>query len=200
MIAILRSEIYRTLILRSGWVSIAGSIALGISFAFFDTAFWSLFAGLSAFGMAVVTTAQHYQHRTALLLFLGRPRRLGVLAAQCVSAAGLALALAAVSGLGVVRAGDAPEFRATLAVVPLMAVFGVANATVVRRPLWLFAGYAGWLVFVEGLLGRLEGPLPFAAFLEAAGGDRHYLLVFAGWTAAALLAAGFSISRDLNGD
>ena len=27
-------------------------------------------------------TAQHYQHRTALLLFLGRPRRPQVLAAQ----------------------------------------------------------------------------------------------------------------------
>ena len=200
MIGVLRSELYRTLTIRSGWLSIAGSISLGIGFAWFDTAFWALFAGLSALGMAVVTTAQHYQHRTALLLFLGRPRRLQVLAVQCVSAAGLALFVAAISGLPTTKAGDGPDYRATLTVVPLMAVFGVANATVVRRPLWLFAGYAGWLVFVEGLIGHLEGPLPFAAFLSAAEGNAHYLLVFAGWTAGALVLAGFSITRDLTGD
>jgi hypothetical protein len=200
VIAVLRSEIYRTLTLRSGWVSIAASVALGTAFASFDAAFWSLFAGLAAFGTAVVTTAQHYQHRTALLLFLGRPNRLGVLAAQCLSAAGLAVAVTAVSGLPAVSAGDGAQFRATLAVVPLMAVFGVANATVIRHPMWLFAGYAGWLIFVEGLIGRLEGPLPLAAFLEAAAGDRHYLLVFAGWTLGALAVAAVFIRRDLNGD
>ena len=200
MIGVLRSELYRTLTIRSGWVSIAGSIALGTAFAWFDTAFWALFAGLSALGMAVVTTAQHYQHRTALLLFLGRPRRLQVLFVQCVSAAGLALIVAALSGLPTSSSGDGPEYRATLTVVPLMAVFGVANATVVRRPLWLFAGYAGWLVFVEGLIGHLEGPLPFAAFLEAAEGNTHYLLVFAAWTAGALVLAGIAITRDLTGD
>jgi hypothetical protein len=200
VIGVLRSELYRTVTIRSGWLSIGGSIALGISFAWFDTAFWALFAGLSALGMAVVTTAQHYQHRTALLLFLGRPRRLQVLAVQCVSAAALALVVATISGLPTARAGDSQEYHATLAVVPLMAVFGVANATVVRRPLWLFAGYAGWLVFVEGLIGRLEGPLPFAAFLAAAEGNGHYWLVFAGWTAGALLLAAFSITRDLTGD
>ena len=54
MIGVLRSELYRTVMLRSGWVSIAGSVALGIGFAFFDTAFWALFAGLSALGTAVV--------------------------------------------------------------------------------------------------------------------------------------------------
>jgi len=199
MIAVLRSELYRTMAIRSGWVATALIIALGVAFAAFDTDFWSLFAGLGAFGLAIVTTAQHYQHRTALLLFLGQPRRLRVLAAQCVTAAGLALIIAAASGFPALSAGD-EQYGATLAVVPLMAVFGVANATVVRHPLWLFAGYAGWLIFVEALIGKLEGALPFAAFLAAAAGDGHYLLVFAGWTAAALVAAAAAIHRDLTGD
>lgn len=200
MIAVLRSELYRTLTLRSGWVSILLSIALGIAFGWFDTAFWSLFAGLGSFGLAVATTAQHYQHRTSLLLFLGHPRRLQVLAAQCVNAAAIAIAIAVISGLPVLYAGDDGQFGSTLAVVPLIAIFGVACATVVRHPLWLFAGAAGWLIFVEGLIGKLEGPLPFAAFLEAAVGDTRYLLVFAAWTGGALLAAAVSIRRDLTGD
>jgi hypothetical protein len=199
VIAVLRSEFYRTLAIRSGWVSIAGCIALGVMFGFFDAAFWSLFAGLGAYGLAVMTTAQHYQHRTALLLFLGQPKRLLVLAAQCVNAVVIALVIAVVSGV-FVSSSDSHEFRATLAVVPLMAIFGVANATVVRRPLWLFAGYAWWIIFVEGIIGRLEGPLPFAAFLEAAAGQTHYLWVFAGWTIGGLLVAAVTVRRDLNGD
>jgi ABC-2 type transport system ATP-binding protein len=200
MIAVLRSEVYRTLALRSGWVSIAVSIFLGVLFGWFDTAFWSLFAGLGAFGLAVVTTAQHYQHRTAVLLFLGQPRRLRILAAQCVGAAGFAVVIAVVSGLPVLSDDDADRFLSTLLVVPLMAVFGVANATVVRHPLWLFSGYAGWVVFIEALIGKLEGPLPFAAYLAAATGDHLFLLIFAGWTTAAVLAAVLSIRRDLSGD
>jgi hypothetical protein len=200
MIAVLRSEMYRTLALRSGWVSIAASVALSVLFGWFDTAFWSLFAGLGTFGLAVVTTAQHYQHRTALLLFLGRPRRLGVLAAQCVNAICLALAVTVVSGLFVVTTGDGSWFLSTVATVPLMAVFGVANATVVRHPLWLFSGYAGWIIFVEALIGRLESPLPLSSFLHAAKGEGRYLLAFAGWTVAALVAAVVAIRRDLAGD
>ncbi len=200
MIAVLRSELYRTLVIRSGWVSLAVAVGLGLATAWFDTNFWSLFVGLAAFGMAVVTTSQHYQHRTAILLFLGEPRRLLVLAVQCVSAAGLAVAVAVISGQPTINVGDGDQFRSTLAVVPLMAIFGVANATIVRHPLWLFGGYAGWLIFVEGLINKLEGPLPFAAFLQAAAGSQRYLLVFAGWTAAALLAAGIAIRRDLTGD
>jgi hypothetical protein len=200
MMGVLRSEVYRTLTIRSGWVSIAASVALGMAFAAFDTNFWSLFAGIVAFGLAVVTTAQHYQHRTVLLVFLGEPHRWRVLAAQCLLAVILALAITAVSGLPAVSAGDGAQVRATLAVVPLMAILGVAGATVVRHPLWLFAGVAGWLIFVEGLIGRLEGSLPFAAFLEAASGETRYLPVLAGWAAAALLGAALAIRRDLNGD
>jgi hypothetical protein len=200
MIGLLRSELYRTLMIRSGWVSIAATVALGLGFGIFDVAFWSLFAGLGSFGLAVMTTAQHYQHRPAVLLFLGRPRRLLVLTAQCLSAALVATGIALVSGVGVLNWGENDKYRATLAVVPLIAVFGVAAATVVRRPLWLLGAAAGWLVFVEGLFGRLESPLPFTAFLSAAGGDEHFLLIFAGWTAAALLGAVIAIRRDLTGD
>jgi len=40
----------------------------------------------------------------------------------------------------------------------------------------------------------------FAGFLQAATGQGRYLLVFAGWTATALLAAVVAIHRDLTGD
>ena len=56
MIAVLRSELYRTLMIRSGWLSIAVAVALGLATAWFDTNFWSLFAGLAAFGLIYVMT------------------------------------------------------------------------------------------------------------------------------------------------
>jgi hypothetical protein len=200
MIGLLTAELYRTLALRSGLIAIAASITLGMIFGRFDAAFWSLFAGIGAFGVAVMTTAQHYQHRTSLLLFLARPRRPQVLAAQCLSAALIAVVIAVVGGLLVIAGGDDREFRATLAVIPLMAIFGVACATVVRRPLWLFAASAGWVIFVEGFYGRLEGPLPFSSFLAAAAGDYAYWRIFALWTLGALLAAIAAIRRDMTGD
>lgn len=200
MIAVLRSELYRTLTVLSSWVSMAASLALGLLFSWFSEEFWSLFAGLGAFGVAVVVTGQHYQHRTAVLLYLGQPRRLRALAAQCLSAALIATLLAAVSGLNLFSAGESEQYFATLSVVPLIAFFGVATTTVVRKPVWLFAGFAGWLLFVEGLIGRLEGSLPFSSFLQAATGDSQQLAIFAGWTAAALLGAAWAVRRDLTGD
>jgi hypothetical protein len=200
MIAVLRSELYRTLTVLSSWVSMAASLALGLLFSWFSEEFWSLFAGLGAFGVAVVVTGQHYQHRTAVLLYLGQPRRLRALAAQCLSAALIATLLAAVSGLNLFSAGESGQYFATLSVVPLIAFFGVATTTVVRKPVWLFAGFAGWLLFVEGLIGRLEGSLPFSSFLQAATGDSQQLAIFAGWTAAALLGAVWAVRRDLTGD
>jgi hypothetical protein len=200
MIAVLRSELYRTLTVLSSWVSMSASLALGLLFSWFSEEFWSLFAGLGAFGVAVVVTGQHYQHRTAVLLYLGQPRRLRALAAQCLSAALFATLLAAVSGLNLFSAGESGQYFATLSVVPLIAFFGVATTTVVRKPVWLFAGFAGWLLFVEGLIGRLEGSLPFSSFLQAATGDSQQLAIFAGWTAAALLGAAWAVRRDLTGD
>ncbi|GAA0466496.1 hypothetical protein Ade02nite_46570 [Paractinoplanes deccanensis] len=200
MIAVVRSELYRTLSIRSSWVSIAGTITLGVLFSFLSADFWSLFAGLGAFGIAVVTTSAHYQHRTAMLLFLGRPRRLQVLAAQCVAAVLVALALALISGLTLINPQDIRQFTGTIVAVPLIALYGVANATVVRKPLWLFVGYISWITFVEGLLGKLKDPWPFTSFLDAASGKPDGLLHFTLWTLLAMAGAVWSIRRDLSGD
>ncbi len=200
MIAVLRSEFFRTLTIRSSWVSMAAAAAVGVVFGWFSDDFWALFAGLGAFGVAAVIASQHYQHRTAVLLFLGQPRRLRALAAQCVVAVLLTTALAAISGLTQFSTSSGQRYLTTLAVVPLVALYGVANATVVRKPIWLLGGYAGWLIFVEGLIGKLESPLPFSSFLDAATGDVRSYLIFTGWTVAALLAAAWSIRRDLTAD
>ena len=201
MIRVLRSELIRTMSIRSMWVSIAATIALGLVFGTYSVDFWALFAGLGAFGIAAMTTAQHYQHRTAVLLFLGEPHRLRTLAAQCLAAALITTVTAALSGLNVAGSGgDGDQFRATLTAVPLIAVFGVAVATVVRHPTWLLAGAITWLLFVEGLIGKLRYPLPFSAYLTASTGNRDHLLIFLGWTAAALVAAALTIRRDLTGD
>ena len=198
MITVLKSELYRTLTIRSSWVSMGVAGAVGLVFGWFSDDFWALFAGLGAFGVAVVIASQHYQHRTAVLLFLGQPRRLRALAAQCLVAVVLTLVITAVSGLTQFTTSSGNRYLATLTVVPLVALFGVANATVIRKPVWLLGGYAGWLIFVEGLIGKLESPLPFSSFLEAATGDPQDLLTFAGWTVGALLVAAWSIRRDLS--
>ncbi|MEV4343198.1 hypothetical protein AB0J83_01780 [Actinoplanes sp. NPDC049596] len=200
MIAVIRSELYRTLSIRSSWVSIAGTITLGVLFGFLSADFWSLFAGLGAFGIAVVTTSAHYQHRTAVLLFLGRPRRLRVLAGQSVAAVLIALALTVISGFTLFNPQDVRQFTGTLVAVPMIALFGVANATLVRKPLWLFAGYICWITFVEGLLGQLKDPWPFTSFLNAASGKPEGLLTFTAWTVVALAGAVWAIRRDLSGD
>ncbi|MEV6599170.1 hypothetical protein AB0M36_20270 [Actinoplanes sp. NPDC051346] len=197
MIAVLRSELYRSLTVRSSWVSLTGFALVAALTGWFSEDFWSLFAGLGAFGLAVMLTAQHYQHRTAVLVFLGQPHRLRALAAQCVVAIVLGLLLAAVSGIPIVLMGSAAQYSSTLTVVPLIAVFGVANATIVRRPLWLLAGYLGWVLFVEGLFGRLQEPLPFTSFLFASAGRTEFVLALLAWTAAALPPAAWCIRRDL---
>ena len=101
MIAVLRSELKRTMMIRASWVSIAVTIAAGLTFGGYSVDFWTLFAGVGAFGLAVLTTGQHYQHRTAMLLFLGGPHRLRTLAAQCLAAAVVTTVTAALSGLTV---------------------------------------------------------------------------------------------------
>jgi hypothetical protein len=200
VIAVLRSELRRTMMIRSSWVSIALIIAAGLTFSAFSVDFWSLFVGVGAFGIAATTAAQHYQHRTAVLLFLGRPDRLRVLAAQCVAVALITTATAVVSGLTVLNGGDSDQFGTTLVVVPLISFFGVAVATVIRRPTWLLLGAMLWFLFVEGVIGKLKLPLPFTAYLTASTGNAKNLLVFVAWTAGALLVAGYFINRDLSGD
>jgi hypothetical protein len=199
--AVLRSELRRTMMIRSSWVSIAATIAAGLTFGGFSVDFWSLVAGVGAYGIAATTTAQHYQHRTAVLLFLGRPHRLRTLAAQCLAAAIITTITTALSGLLVLsEGGEQPQFDTTLLVVPLITFFGVAVATVVRRPSWVLIGSMVWLIFAEGLLGKLNAPLPFSAFLTASTGNSQHLLIFLAWTAGALVVAGYSINRDLSGD
>ncbi|MDY7089681.1 MAG: hypothetical protein SYR96_31825 [Actinomycetota bacterium] len=198
MIAVLRSELNRTLTVPSSWVSIGSAVLLGMSFALVSVDFWSLFVALGVFGIAVVTTTQHYTHRTAMLVFLGRPRRWVVLLAQCLAATLVGLVVAVVSGVTTILSGDYGQFTGTLAAVPLLAVFGVAGATVLRHPVPLFLGYGTWFVFVEGLAFRFKQPLPFTTFMSAAGGNPRGLLLFAGWTALALAVALWSIRRDLS--
>ncbi|GIF10075.1 hypothetical protein [Actinoplanes teichomyceticus] len=200
MIGVLRSEIHRSLTVRSSWASLTGLALLSAAVGLLSEDFWSLFACLGTFGAAVLITAQHYQHRTAVLVFLGEPNRLRVLVAQCLVAALFGVVLAAASGVVVALQGETRQYWATLSAVPLTAVFGVANATVVRRPLWLLAGYAGWVLFVEGLLGKLEGPLPISGALMATSGDPRGLPILLAWTVPALAAAGWVIRRDLAGD
>ncbi|WIN00308.1 hypothetical protein ACTOB_004006 [Actinoplanes oblitus] len=200
MIAVLRSELYRALTVPSSIIALAGFGFVAALTGWFDEDFWALLAGLGTFSTAVMTTAQHYQHRTALLVFLGRPQRVGVLAVQCMVAVLMGVVLVAVSGITVVFSGEAAQYVRTLTATPLMAIFGVANATIIRKPLWLLVGYLGWLIFAEGLIGRLEEPLPFSSFLMASAGDTRGLLALAAWTVAALPVAAWSIRRDLTGD
>jgi hypothetical protein len=201
VIAVLRSELRRTMMIRSSWVTIALIIAAGLTFGAFSVDFWSLFAGLGAFGMAATTTAQHYQHRTAVLLFLGRPHRLRTLAAQCLAAAIITTVTAALSGLTVAAGGgEQQQYDTTLLVVPLITFFGVAVATIVRNPTWILIGSMAWLLLAEGLVGKLNAPLPFSSFLTASTGNQKHLLIFVAWTAGALAVAGYSINRDLTGE
>jgi hypothetical protein len=201
VIAILRSELRRTLMIRSSWVTIALTVAAGLTFGVFSVDFWSLFAGVGAFGIAATTTAQHYQHRTATLLFLGRPHRLRTLAAQCAAATVVTTLTAVLSGLSVAAGGNGmKQYGTTLLVIPLLTCFGVALATVVRRPTWLLIGSMIWSLFAEGAIGKLEAPLPFSSFLTASTGDRRHLLIFVAWTVGALLLAAYCVDRDLTGD
>ena len=198
MIALLRSEMRRTLTVPSSWLTIVAAMLLGMSFSLFSVDFWALFVALGVFGIAVVTTTQTYQHRTAMLVFLARPKRWPVLVAQCLTVVLIGLVVAAVSGVATMIAGDWERFAGTMAAVPLLAVFGVASATLLRRAVPLFIGYGTWFVFAEGLAFRFRQPLPFTTFISAAGGHPRGLLLFAGWTTVALGAAIGAIRRDLN--
>ncbi|HWS31333.1 MAG TPA: hypothetical protein VN408_01175 [Actinoplanes sp.] len=200
MIAVIRSELYRGVTIRSSWLALLGFAFLAALMGWFDKNFWSLFAGLGAFGLATIVTAQHYQHRTAILLFLSRPHRWRVLAAQCVSSALAGVVLTALSGLAVLVDSDPGHYVSTVLVSPVMGVFGTLCVTVLRRPLWVFAGLFAWVVFVELLINRGEGGLPFTSFMLAAGGSTSGLLALLGWTAAVIPPAAWAISRDLTGD
>ena len=200
MIAVLRSDLYRSVSIRSSWLALIGFAFMAALFGWFSKEAWSLFAGIGAFGIAVTVTAQHYQHRTAVLVFLSQPHRWRVLIAQCLVAAVLGTTLAAVSGLPVLLDESAAHYASTVLVAPVMAVFGALCTTVVRHPMWLLGGLFAWLLFAEGLINRMENGLPFDAFALASAGNTKALLFLLAWTAAAVPVAVWAIHRDLAGD
>lgn len=200
MIAVVRSELYRSVSIRSSWLALIGYTFMAALFGWFSKEAWSLFAGLGAFGIAVTVTAQHYQHRTMVLVFLNQPYRWRVLIAQCFSAVVFGTVLAAVSGLPVLLDESATHYRSTVLVAPVMAVFGTLCTTVVRHPMWLLGGVFAWLLFAEGLINRMDNGLPFAAFALASGGHPTALAVLLGWTAAAIPVALWAVHRDLSSD
>ncbi|GGM17332.1 hypothetical protein [Micromonospora yangpuensis] len=200
MLKIVRSDLHRTATIRSSRISLIVSVALGTLIGSVNIDAWGLLAGMVAFGLAATMVAQHYQHRTAVLLYLTVPRRIAVLVGQLIAAMIVASGFVAVSGLTLLVKGAADRYLNLLTVVPLMAVFGAAGAAVARRPTWFFLGCAGWFVFVEGLVGRLQAPLPFTAFISAGSGDVGGLLLASGWAAVASVAAGVAVGRDLTSD
>jgi ABC-2 type transport system ATP-binding protein len=198
MIALIRAELYRTMTIRSGWITIVLFGAFAAAFGVLNAYGWALFAGIGAFGIAVFTVARHFQHRTAALLYLARPKRIEVLLAQVVTTVLIAWVFTAVTAL--VRDGNGAVYRHTLTVVPVMAVFGAAAAAVVRRPSWLLYGFAVWFVLVEALIGGMRWPLPISSYLDAAGGNPYGLEVFGVWASGTLAVAALMLRRDFAAD
>jgi hypothetical protein len=200
VIAVVRSELYRLSTVRSSAMSLALFAGLGICLSMIGSDFWALLAGVGAFGFGATGISQHYQHRTAVLLYLARPQRIRVLLAQLVSTLIVSLGFTVVSGLLVLIQGNPERYLITVLVAPIMALLGAAGAAVARSATFLFVGFATWILFVEAMYGRMQEPLPFSAYLDAASGDVRKLLILLGWTLAAVVGAGFAIRRDLNGD
>jgi ABC-2 type transport system ATP-binding protein len=194
--SLVRSELYRMATIRSSWVSIALFGFVAAAFGVLNPYWWALFAGIGAFGISVLTVTQHFQHRTAVLLYLARPKRFPVLFAQVLTTVAVVWVLTAVSGITVLLKSDGLPYRHTLTVVPIMAVFGAATASVVRRSSWLLFGFAVWFVLVEGLISQMKWPLPISSYLDAARGDPYGLEVFIVWAVAALAVAALTLSRD----
>ncbi|MEV4629820.1 hypothetical protein AB0J90_26505 [Micromonospora sp. NPDC049523] len=59
MIALVRSDLYRTATVRSGWLSIAFLCVVTMMLGWVSVDMWELLAGLGAVGLASVRTAQH---------------------------------------------------------------------------------------------------------------------------------------------
>ena len=200
MIAVVRSELYRLSTTRSSAMSMAVVSALGITLGTVSADFWALIAGAGAFGFGAIGVTQHFQHRTAVLLYLTRQRRIPVLLAQLVTAVIVSLGFTAVSGASVLARGYHEEYLTTLVVAPIMAVLGAAGGAIARSATVLFVGFTAWIVFVEAAYGRMQEPFPFSTYLDAATGDLGKLPIFLGWTLAAVVGALFAVRRDLTGD
>ena len=202
MTALVRSQLYRMVTIRSSWLSIVLFAVLATSFGILEAYWWALFVGIGTFGISVLTVAQHYQHRTAALLYLAQPKRLPVLLALVLTTVGVTLVFAAVTGIPVYFEDDLSQkmYERTLLVVPIMAVFGAATAAIVRRSTWIFYGFGVWFVLVEGLAGQMRWPLPISSYLDAARGVGFGRLFFLGWAVVALAGAALALFRDLTSD
>ncbi|MBF9127606.1 hypothetical protein I0C86_01130 [Plantactinospora sp. S1510] len=196
----MRSELYRVATIRSSWVSILVFGVVGLLLGAVNSDAWALLVGMGAYGLSAMIVSQHYQHRTAVLLYLAKPRRVVVLVGQVVTAVIVTVGVVAVSGLTVALNGDPNRYGNLLATLPVVAVFGAATAAIVRRSTWLFLGAACWFVFVEGLVGRLRAPLPFSTFLGAGAGDPRSLVIAGGWTVMAVVVAMVAVGRDHTGN
>jgi hypothetical protein len=200
MIAVVRSELYRLSTIRSSALSLAIFTCLGTILGMIGADFWALLAGVGAFGFGVTGVSQHFQHRTAVLLYLARPRRIRVLIGQLITTVIVGFGFTAISGLIVLIQGNRERYLITLLVAPIMAVLGAAAAAIARSATMLFVGFVAWIIFVEAMYGKLQEPLPFSAYLDAAAGDVQKLLILLGWTAATIIGAAVAIRRDLTGD
>lgn len=200
MMTLIRSELYRMATIRSSWASIVLFGAVAASSGIVDDNWWALFAGIGAFGISVLTVTQHYQHRTIALLYVSRPKRFQVLLAQVVTTVLVAEVLAALSGVLALAKWGGQTYFQTLAVVPVMAVFGAGLAATVRRAAWLISGFGVWFVIVEGIATGLRWPLPMSSYLEAANGNAFSMEIFIVWAIAALAVASVALRRDLAGD
>jgi len=201
MIAVIRSEIYRFRTVRSWWLSLIAAAAATAAMGYYGDAAWAGLVGMVTFLLGVVAAGQHYQHRTAVLMFLARPRRVAVLAGQALTYATAAGAFAAVTGIPVLLTGHPDEYLVTVIAAPVMAVFAVANAAILRRPIWIIAGYGVWFAAVEGVAGRLSLPGPFSGYLRGtAQTDLGMLAAFVCWAVLAAAAATWALRRDVTGD
>ncbi|MEV8515366.1 hypothetical protein [Dactylosporangium sp. NPDC051484] len=196
---VVQAELYRLGTIRSWWVSLLAGWMLMLLIGVLGAGEWIFVVGLVAFVIGVVGGAQHYQHRTAVLVFLARPHRVVVLAAQALAYGLVAAVVTALGGLTRLVFGDWRTCLWAVLAAALLAVFGLANAVVLRRAIWIIVGYGVWFLVVEAFLGLLARPLPFSSYLGAASGRTGALAVLAGWVLASLAAAGALTRRDVNG-
>jgi ABC-2 type transport system ATP-binding protein len=197
MIAVAQNELYRLRTVRAWWLTLPAAVALCLTAGMIDQTLWTFVVGAVVFLVGVVGTAQHYQHGTAILLFLARPQRLTVLLGHTLVYAALGAAVAAITGLGLVARQEWSTYGATIGGACLLAAFAVANAAIVRRPVWIISGYGSWLLVGELLLGQLQMPGPFTGYLAASVEGPASLLILAAWTTLAMLVAARAVERDV---
>jgi hypothetical protein len=199
MTEVIRAELYRMYTLRSWRLALPAAALICLLAGLADTGAWTFLVGTMVFLLGVVGGAQHYQHRTAILLFLARPKRLTVLAGQAVAYGLVGGAFAGLTGVGALANGDFAQYAFTGIAAALMTVFAVANAAILRRPVWIIIGYGLWFVIVELLIFQGEFPGPFMGYLAVMISEPMKLLALVFWTVVSLAVAVRAIARDVTG-